>query len=275
LLSDSPPKWWLLLSSISAILGGLSLASYAASNAFLDAEARRAGSLTEAQWISVNWDAWDFSARAATSGAITRSDGADAFRRILAAAPQQVIVSTTDLDTRLKQWVMLESAAAASPARTNGQGIAAAGKNSSRHARPELSTPYVAPRSDDERIIAEVWEYFLGIAPIGAHDKFFELGGHSLLAIQLLERLREIYAIDIPAQRIFEAPTVAALAQSIEKERSTGASAAPVATGPAATNGAGIDQMLSVVEGLSDEEVEALLADPDAIERMREHHAGH
>lgn len=275
LLSDSPPKWWLLLSSISAVLGGLGLASYAAANAFLDAEAQRAGALTEAQWISVNWDAWDFSPRAATSGAITRSDGADAFRRILAAAPQQIVVSTTALDARLKQWVMLEPAAAAPAARAIGQAPAAAGQNGSAHARPELSTPYVAPRSDDERIIAEVWEHFLGIAPIGVHDKFFELGGHSLLAIQLLARLREIFAIDIPAQRIFEAPTVAALAQSIESERSTGASPASAPAAPVATNGGGLEQMLSLVESLSDDEVEALLADSDALERIKERHAGH
>jgi acyl transferase domain-containing protein/acyl carrier protein len=270
LLGDAPPKWWLLLSSISAVLGGLGLASYAAANAFLDAEAQRAGAVQDARWISVNWDAWDFSARPGTPGVITKADGGDAFRRILAAATRQVVVSTTPLDARLQQWVRLASVApaagaAAGPATPSGNGKAA-----STHARPELSTPYVAPRSDDERTVAEVWQHFLGVQPIGIHDKFFELGGHSLLAIQLLARLREIFAMDIPVQRIFEAPTVAALAQSIERDRA----AAPPAAAQVENGGAQLEQMLSLVESLSEEEVEALLNETESIERIKERHAG-
>lgn len=271
LLVDEPPKWWLLLSSISAVIGGLGLASYAAANAFLDAEAQRAGSTQDACWISVNWDAWDFSARAApVSGAITGANGGDAFRRILAAATRQVVVSTTPLNARIKQWVKLESVTAPQPlAAAAGQATSSGNGKATSHARPELSTPYVAPRNDDERAITEVWQHFLGLEPIGIHDKFFELGGHSLLAIQLLARLREIFAMDIPVQRIFEAPTVAALAQSIERDRGA---APPLASQP--ETGGNLEQMLSLVESLSEEEVEKLLNETASIEQIRERHAG-
>jgi acyl transferase domain-containing protein/acyl carrier protein len=270
LLSDAPPKWWVLLSSISAVLGGLGLASYAAANAFLDAEAQRAAAAQGGCWISINWDAWDFSARAgAAADAIAAAEGGDAFRRILAAANQQVVVSKTPLDARLKQWVKLATVtpqkappAAAGPVSSSGNGKVAA------HPRPALSTPYTAPGSDTERKVAETWQHFLGVEPIGLHDKFFELGGHSLLAIQLLAQLRELFAIDIPVQRIFEAPTVAALAQSIDRDRAAAPASAP------AGNGGHLEEMLNLVESLSDEEVEALLNEAESIERIKERHAG-
>jgi len=97
--------------------------------------------------------------------------------------------------------------------------------------------------------MAEVWQNLLGVAPIGIHDKFFELGGHSLLAIQLVSRLREMFQIELPVQRLFEAPTIAELAESV-------AEAIRVLPGPRA----GLEDVLAEVEGLSDEEVERRLA---------------
>jgi phthiocerol/phenolphthiocerol synthesis type-I polyketide synthase E len=86
-----------------------------------------------------------------------------------------------------------------------------------RYGRPNLATPYVAPRTELEEIIAGLWQDVLGLANVGVHDDFFELGGHSLLAIQLLTRLRDSFALDLPILTIFEAPTIAALSDTIEE----------------------------------------------------------
>ena len=51
--------------------------------------------------------------------------------------------------------------------------------------RPELPTPYEAPRDDRERAIAGLWTHLLGVERIGVHDNFFDLGGHSLLVARL------------------------------------------------------------------------------------------
>ena len=48
-------------------------------------------------------------------------------------------------------------------------------------ARPELRSPYVAPRDELERTVAGIWRELLGVEQVGVDDNFFELGGHSLL----------------------------------------------------------------------------------------------
>jgi amino acid adenylation domain-containing protein len=82
--------------------------------------------------------------------------------------------------------------------------------------RPELDQAFLAPRSATEELLVDIWVELLGIERIGVHDNFFDLGGHSLLATQLVSRVREAFQVEIPVRRLFEAPTVAGLAESIE-----------------------------------------------------------
>ncbi|HEY2737319.1 MAG TPA: amino acid adenylation domain-containing protein, partial [Thermoanaerobaculia bacterium] len=81
--------------------------------------------------------------------------------------------------------------------------------------RPELANTFVAPRTEVESRLAELWAELLNVERVGVHDNFFELGGHSLLGIQLLSRVRDSYAMDVPARSFFENPTVAGLAQLV------------------------------------------------------------
>jgi phthiocerol/phenolphthiocerol synthesis type-I polyketide synthase E len=85
------------------------------------------------------------------------------------------------------------------------------------HPRPALATEYVPPESPVERRLAELWQEILGLDRVGAHDSFFDLGGHSLLATQLVSRLHEAFAVDLPLHRLFEAPTIARLAEVVEE----------------------------------------------------------
>jgi amino acid adenylation domain-containing protein len=74
---------------------------------------------------------------------------------------------------------------------------------------------YVAPRNQNERIVAEIWAEVLNAKQIGASDNFFEIGGHSLLASRAIARLRTAFDLEIPLRAIFEAPTVAELTEKI------------------------------------------------------------
>jgi thioester reductase-like protein len=91
------------------------------------------------------------------------------------------------------------------------------------HARPaSLRNPYVAPEREDERRLAAIWSDLLGVAEVGLHDDFFQLGGHSLLAPQLLNRLRDAFGVELPLPVLFQAPTVAQLAEAVAQVRREG-----------------------------------------------------
>jgi acyl carrier protein len=74
---------------------------------------------------------------------------------------------------------------------------------------------YLAPRTPLEEEIAALWRELLGVEGLGVEDDFFDLGGHSLLATRILARLGDDFGVDIPLQALFEAPTVAGLAESL------------------------------------------------------------
>ena len=80
---------------------------------------------------------------------------------------------------------------------------------------------HVAPRTPDERAVAEIWSEVLGQSQLSVEADFFELGGHSLLATQVVSRLRQRLGLEVPLRDFFEAPTVARLAAHLESLRST------------------------------------------------------
>ncbi|AKT37644.1 non-ribosomal peptide synthetase [Chondromyces crocatus] len=82
---------------------------------------------------------------------------------------------------------------------------------------------FVAPRTPVEDVLASVWSEVLGVPRVGVHDDFFSLGGHSLLATQAMARLRACLGVELPLRALFEAPTVAALAERVEASRRTDA----------------------------------------------------
>lgn len=82
--------------------------------------------------------------------------------------------------------------------------------------RPELDGGFVASRTPTEELLSQIWGQVLGMERVGIHDDFFQLGGHSLLATQVVSRIREAFHVEMPLRRLFEAPTVAALAASID-----------------------------------------------------------
>ncbi len=238
-----------LMSSLSAVLGGLGFLPYAAANIFMDAFADARARDGKTRWISVNWDGWALDEPAeeeVDDVALSPEDGLEALDRILArGVGPQVVVSTHDLDQRLREWVELADARTDAPDDEEEGGAL--------HSRPSLRSEFRAPRTAAEERIAQLWQRLLGVDRVGVDDNFFELGGHSLLALQLTARLRETFRVDVSAERVLAAPTVALLAAEVDR-----------ATEAAGRAQATIEQMLTRIEQMSDEQVRLLLAEKEA-----------
>ncbi len=77
---------------------------------------------------------------------------------------------------------------------------------------------YVAPRTDIERELVEIWQDLLEVRPIGVQDDFFAIGGHSLAAARLVARIDAIMGHAIPLATLLSAPTVESLARVLAGE---------------------------------------------------------
>ncbi|SUA46129.1 Linear gramicidin synthase subunit D [Nocardia africana] len=90
---------------------------------------------------------------------------------------------------------------------------------------------YRAPQGIVEQTVAAVFAELLGVPAVGADDDFFDLGGNSLVATRALSRIGATLDASVPVRMIFEAPTVAELAERITRLRGVPALPAP-APGP-------------------------------------------
>jgi len=240
----------LLMSSLAAVLGGLGYVAYSAANIFMDAFVHQHNKTNRTQWTSVDWDGWRFwegieqkagMGASVAALAITPKEGTEAFQRLLAAGPAtQVIVSTGNLQTRIDQWIKLESSEEAE----QSEKIDAP----SLYPRPALQSAYVGPRNEIEQTVIDIWQKLLGVEQVGVYDNFFELGGHSLLGVQVTSRLRNAFHMELPLRALFEVPTAADLAEVIAQGLAEKAEPKRMAS------------MLAELEELSDEEVQQLLA---------------
>ena len=106
----------------------------------------------------------------------------------------------------------------------------------------------VAPQTIMERQVAAVWQEVLHLDRIGMGQNFFDLGGHSLSAMQVTNKLRAIYAVDLPLRDFLAAPTLTDLVQLIEARQ------------PSVQRQLNqIARIYEQVQQLSDDEVRALL----------------
>jgi amino acid adenylation domain-containing protein len=111
------------------------------------------------------------------------------------------------------------------------------------------STLYVAPSNQAEHALANVWQEILHVEQVGVHDNFFDLGGHSLLATQLLSRVRDTFAVELPMRQFFAGPTIAEMALSLAQEQLGNV-----------MDEQNLAALLSEAENLSDQELQRLIS---------------
>ena len=223
-LGDAPLDFVALFSSINSVIGAPGVCDYASANAVLDAFADSAA--RPASWkhiVAFDWGPWRDVGMAANlvvpdavrkerealmRYAIAPAGGTDAFARVLASGRRRVIVTPFDPSlTRVRQETARLADEAVAPVTSHGP--------SAVQARPELSSPYEAPATDVERLLAGIWSELLGVERVGVHDNFFELGGHSLLATRVLARIDLAFKARLTLRDIFDAPTIQGLSDKV------------------------------------------------------------
>jgi amino acid adenylation domain-containing protein len=78
------------------------------------------------------------------------------------------------------------------------------------------------PRTPVEAVLEGIWCEVLGVTRVGVEDDFFRLGGHSLVILQVISRIRTALDVELPLAAVFQAPTIAKLAEHIETLRWAG-----------------------------------------------------
>jgi acyl carrier protein len=221
-----PLDFFLLFSSLSALLGDPGNANYGAANAFLDALAcaRRSQGLTG---LSIDWGAWgeigmaadaEVLHRIARRGMLTLSvdEGLGAAERALVAGEAQVGVLAVDWPKLLRTTVptpFLQDFAVTAQAKA---------PEPAADFRNELESAVLDCRADllVEHLRAQVARV------IGAEDVrtitpergFFSLGMDSLTSVELRNRLQRSLRVTLPATVAFDYPTVDALAEFLRRD---------------------------------------------------------
>lgn len=226
-VGDAPLDFLVLFSSVAAWTGALGQADYSAANSFLDAFAH-SGAMPQARVVSIGWGEWtwngwkeglegyepvlrEFYTHHRDVFGIGFDAGWRCLVQALARTEAHLVVNTQDFATSL--------AGSRSYTIRDIQAGARKGRGDSRHPRPELSTPYVGPSKEAETIIAEIWGEWLGIDQVGILDNFFDLGGNSLIGVGVVDAVRRALELDhLPAHLLYQAPTVAALAEAAQSD---------------------------------------------------------
>ncbi|HEY9261254.1 non-ribosomal peptide synthetase/type I polyketide synthase, partial [Chitinophaga sp.] len=174
-----------LTSSLSAVLGGLGFAAYAPANAYMDhyITAQREKGLLQ-QWQSINFDGLNFS-----TPIYQIFEQAFSLMQL-----PQIVVSDSDLQQRLDNWISKKQLVADNSAAMEVQ----------------------ADESIEDRLI-KLWEDFFGKTGIHPDADFFETGGDSLKALTMVARIQKHFHADITIADFFRQPNIRALSHHIQQ----------------------------------------------------------
>ncbi len=84
-----------------------------------------------------------------------------------------------------------------------------------RHVDVEM----VAPRTETEQVLADIWRQALGRQDLSVYDEFFDIGGESLRAMQVVTRTNKVFGLELSVRTLFAAPTVATFAELVDEAR--------------------------------------------------------
>ena len=208
----------LLCSSLSAIIAPIGQVDYTAANIYLDTlakERQRRGLFT----VSINWDEWletgmalDYKSDQGNEmhdrPGLLNNEGIEIFLRALEQRYSQVIISSSNLDVRLRPLLFSHCV----PSTDQSSEI----DDENKYDRPQLTSSMVKAETPTQIQLADIWKGLFKLNDIGMHDNFFELGGHSLLAVQAVALIRESFDISLSIDTFLDLGTIEKLASHID-----------------------------------------------------------
>lgn len=264
LTQGQPLDFFVLYSSVAAVLGSPGQANYGAANAFMDAlaHARRAAGLPA---VSINWGAWaqvglaaryglDARAEAMGLGRIAPETGLAVLEAVMAGTAVQMVATPVEWSRYLGQFARVPSLL---------QAIAPQQVEKPQPPQPswqaELMQATEAKR--DQLLMAFVRAEVgavMGSARLDMERPLPNLGMDSLMAIQIRHRINQVLGVDVPVATLLEGVSGANLAGLLAQQMGQAVPQAVVEKRH--VEGKTAVELLTNLDALSDEEVERLLA---------------
>jgi acyl transferase domain-containing protein len=204
------PRFCVMCSSLSSLVGGLSYGAHAAGHRFMDAvvqrQAMRHSNCTK--WMTINYDTWLVPSRDAGLGAgeshlhILAAEGAEVLLHTLSAGESQVLVSTVSLETRVARLRRFFSAAA-----TPGLSVPRQPDTA------QVANPAALATDELEEVVLGLFREVLGDRRIAPDGNFFAFGGTSLSMLDAISRVNHRLGIRIPLVKGFRALSATAMAE--------------------------------------------------------------
>ncbi|MFE0375644.1 SDR family NAD(P)-dependent oxidoreductase [Streptomyces inhibens] len=235
LTRDAKLDFFVLYSSVAALMGSRGQSGYAAGNSFVDALAHHREFLG-LTGTSVAWGPWSGDGMVATldahAGRRVRESGFGMLE------PEPAFRALEDV---LRAGIPHAYVYAGEPAgvRPAGAGLPGGARRESPSAaqqsvydRPAALGAALAPRNETETKLVAIWESLLGIHPIGVEDDYFQLGGDSITSLRIISRAKQA-GLRLSEADLFSHPTVAELAAAASTVP-TPEDSGPEKNGPAA-----------------------------------------
>ncbi|HWZ03570.1 MAG TPA: thioesterase domain-containing protein, partial [Mucilaginibacter sp.] len=83
---------------------------------------------------------------------------------------------------------------------------------------PDEISFYIAPRTNVEKLLADIWSEALGLKKVGIYDNFFEIGGQSIIAMKIMTKIERMTGKKLPLASLFKYQTIAKMAHLVSRD---------------------------------------------------------
>ena len=195
------PRYCILMSSLSAVLGGIGFTAYAAANAFLNQYVYSAHTNENTQWTSLVWDGWDFGDKGAYQYSLSPDEGAFIFEKMLSfGLASQYVIAKGSLGERLEQYTKTYEL------------------KDSLNLSVQQETVAIENGNKLKKAMCESIRNYFGFEHVGEKDNLFELGATSIDILQIVKIIEKECLVRIAPTLFYTYSNIDSLVDSLENK---------------------------------------------------------